>query len=469
MANPKRRNFLAGSGALAAALFAPAAGFAKEQNVLSDFLAAVVAGDTDKVNALLDQNNALLYARDSKGQSAYLLAAYAKRAEVIKIFESRNIVLDVYEAAAAARVDRLKALLRDCRGLLRSTNAAGDTPLHAAARAEQSTSFENIIGYGPDFSITNPLQKQITAAHLAVACTQAEPAEAMAFAILGNGANPNALTTDKDAVLHCAARAGNVRVVKLILQKGGDSAARNAKGQTPAEIAATNDLREAQQLLERSNSIPKDYYAKRFSYDRNFNALTRDDTHGIPLDFVNAFVLYSHFGFDQIKRWTASCPDLINTRASWDELPVEAAAHMGRADVGEFLLGKGAAYSLPTAVVFGPTQDVKRMLEEDPGRIHERGAHSFPLLWYTAFGQPRLETAEYLIAQGAPVEEDMRGRTVLHTAAASGHLDLCRFFLEKGLNPRQVGDNFEGKLTAIDAAEKAKHPEVAKMLSAWPQ
>jgi ankyrin repeat protein len=187
------------------------------------------------------------------------------------------------------------------------------------------------------------------------------------------------------------------------------------------------------------------------------------------LDFVNAFVLYSHFGFDQIKRWTASCQDLVNLRAAWDELPIEAAAHMGRPDIGGFLLEKGAAYSLPTAVAFGSTQDVKRMLEEDPGRIHERGAHSFPLLWYTAFGTPRLETAEYLLAQGVPVEEDMRGRTVLHTAAASGHLDVCRLFLEKGLNPRQVGDNFEGKMSAIEAAEKAKHSQVAKMLADRPQ
>jgi ankyrin repeat protein len=249
MANQARRKFLTSGGALAAAVLAPADASAGEQgDLLDDFLAAAISGNAPTVNALLDRNNALLYARDRIGQSAYLLAAYAKRAEIIKIFESRNIVLDVYEAASTARIDRLKSLLRGCPGLLRSPNAAGDTPLHVAARAEQSIVIDNIIGYGPDFSITNPLQKQVTVAHLAVECPQAEPAEAMAFAILGNGANPNALTADGDTVLHCAARKGHVRVVKLILQKGGEPTLKNSKGQTPADVAGASNQRQAQQL-----------------------------------------------------------------------------------------------------------------------------------------------------------------------------------------------------------------------------
>jgi ankyrin repeat protein len=111
--------------------------------------------------------------------------------------------------------------------------------------------------------------------------------------------------------------------------------------------------------------------------------------------------------------------------------------------------------------------DVKRMMAEDPRRIHERGAHSFPLLFYTAFGKPQLETAEYLIGAGADPKEEMRGRTVLHTAASAGHLELCRFFLEKGVDPRQKGASFLGVQDAVEAAELAKHPEVAAMIRDW--
>jgi hypothetical protein len=131
------------------------------------------------------------------------------------------------------------------------------------------------------------------------------------------------------------------------------------------------------------------------------------------------------------------------------------------------MLDRGAAYSLPTAVVFGSLSDVKRMLAEEPRCIRERGAHSFPILWYTAFGDARLDTAEFLISTGANVHEEMRGRTVLHVAATSGHLDLCRYFLELGLDPLTVGDSFLGKQSAIQAARDGGHNQVAEMLAGW--
>lgn len=138
-----------------------------------------------------------------------------------------------------------------------------------------------------------------------------------------------------------------------------------------------------------------------FTYDPKFNSPQRDDTQGLPKDFINAFIVFSHFGFDRVKKLVELCPELLNTRAAWDELPVEAAAHMGRADIGGLLLDRGASYSICTAAVFRSLAEVRRMLGEDPGRIHERGAHSFPLLFYTAFGKPQMETVEYLIGMGA--------------------------------------------------------------------
>jgi ankyrin repeat protein len=78
-----------------------------------------------------------------------------------------------------------------------------------------------------------------------------------------------------------------------------------------------------------------------------------------------------------------------------------------------------------------------------------------------------MDAAEYLIGAGADPMEEMRGRTVLHTAASAGHLDMCRFFLEKGLDPRQKGTSFMGVQDAAEAAELGKHPEVAAMIREW--
>jgi ankyrin repeat protein len=431
------------------------------------FRRAVLVGDLKAVQQGLERDPALLYSRDAHGQSVYLLACYAGQTAVASFFESKGLELDVYEAAASGKVDRVNALLRAAPGMVNMPNLAGDTPLHVAALCHRSEVIENAIAYGPDFAMRNPKRKNATAAHLGLQAAPKEAAEAIAFAMIGNGLDPNLATADGDTILHCAARRDYPRVIRLLLQKGANAEGKNAVGQTALDIAVAGGNGSAAALLRNAGSIAQDYYGRRYAYDPKFAALHRDDTQGLPKDFINNFVVFSHFGLDRVRKLVELCPELLNTRSSWDELPVEAAAHMGRGDIGGLLLDRGAAYSICTATVFGSLTDVKRMLAEDPRRIHERGAHSFPLLFYAAFGKPQLETAEYLIDAGADPKEEMRGRTVLHTAASAGHLELCRFFLEKGLDPRQKGTSFLGVQDAAEAAELAKHPEVAAMIRDW--
>jgi hypothetical protein len=431
------------------------------------FRRAVIDGDARAVEQFLSKDPALIYERDAHGQSVYLLAAYAKRAEILKLLESKGLQLDVYEAIAGGRLDRANQLLQPAPGLLRMPNAAGDTPVHVAALADRADMIDNVIMYGPDFAARNPMRKNATAAHIAMESPSEIGVEAVAFDMIGNALDPNLATSDGDTLLHCAARTGYPRVVRLMIQKGADVSARNAAGQTALDIASAAGKNDAVALLRNASGIPRDYYARRFAYDPKFGSLKRDDTQGLPMDFVNNFIVFSHFSFERVKKMIALCPDLLNTRASWDELPVEAAAHMGRADIGAHFLNMGASYSLPTATVFGSLDDVKRLLDEEPQRIHERGAHSFPLLWYTAFGKPKLDVAQYLISKGADIREEVRRETILHTAARSGHLEMCRFFLEQGLDPSQKGMSFRGPQDAAEAAEQARHPEVAGMLRDW--
>ena len=321
--------------------------------------------------------------------------------------------------------------------------------------------------YGPEFSVRSPLRKNATPAHLALEAAPQTVAEDIAFSMIGNGLDPNLATSDGDTILHSAARTGYPRVIRLLLQKNADPTARNAAGHTAQDIAQSGGKTDAVEVLRSEASIPRDYYARRYEYAAKFAPLKRDDRAGLPESFINSSVVVSHFSLDRVKIWLNQCPSLLNTRASWDELPVEASAHMGRADIGGLLLDRGAAYSICTATVFGSLEDVKRMLTENPKRIRERGAHSFPLLWYTAFGIQKLEAAEYLVGMGADPKEDMRGRTVLHVAATGGHADLCRYFLERGVDPRQKGASFLGIQDAAEAAEQAKHPEVATMIRDW--
>jgi hypothetical protein len=139
-------------------------------------------------------------------------------------------------------------------------------------------------------------------------------------------------------------------------------------------------------VLRGADSIPRDYYARRYAYNAKFEALKRDDTEGLPREFINRSVVVSHFSLERVKKWIELCPSLVNTRASWDELPVEAAAHMGRADIGGLLLDRGASYSICTAAVFGSLVDVRRMLAEDGNEFTNAGRTVF-----RCSGTPRSE------------------------------------------------------------------------------
>ena len=140
------------------------------------------------------------------------------------------------------------------------------------------------------------------------------------------------------------------------------------------------------------------------------------DTYGLPQSWINEFVIAAHFDFDKIKRLYAQCKDLLLTRATWDEIGVEAAAHMGREDMATFFIEHGSPVSLSTACMLGLTGEVKKLLAEDPRRVHERGAHDFPAIWYTAFGAERPDILELLLSNGADAGAGMMGNTIVQLA-----------------------------------------------------
>jgi hypothetical protein len=89
---------------------------------------------------------------------------------------------------------------------------------------------------------------------------------------------------------------------------------------------------------------------------------------------------------------------------------------MGRQDMAEFFIEKGSPVSVCTACMLGHQDEVKKLLADDPNRVHERGAHDFPLIWYTAFGPERPEMLEMLLAAGADVHAGMMGNTIVQLA-----------------------------------------------------
>jgi hypothetical protein len=105
---------------------------------------------------------------------------------------------------------------------------------------------------------------------------------------------------------------------------------------------------------------------------------------------VQEFVANAHGDLNRVKELLAQEPALVN--ATWDwgggdfETALGAASHMGRRDIAEFLLEKGARLDIFAAVMLGRLDIVKAALAVYPDAIRTPGPHGIPLIAHAQAG-----------------------------------------------------------------------------------
>jgi hypothetical protein len=107
-------------------------------------------------------------------------------------------------------------------------------------------------------------------------------------------------------------------------------------------------------------------------------------------ELVAEFVRVAHSDLDRTKELLEQEPALVN--ATWDwgggdfETALGAAAHMGRRDIAEFLLKKGARLDIFAAAMLGRLEIVKAALTAYPEALDTPGPHGIPLLAHAQAG-----------------------------------------------------------------------------------
>jgi hypothetical protein len=234
-------------------------------------------------------------------------------------------------------------------------------------------------------------------------------------------------------------------------RRGRDGSRRGA-GRRPIEVAKGDAI----VVLRNEAKIERVYFAKRFA---------RDIKNGLPQDLINQFVTLAHTNPDKVKEMLKETPALLSTRATWDELAIEAGAHMGIAPLTRFLADAGSPISTCTATLLGQTEVVKSMLKEDRNRVRERGAHDLPLLLYTAFASEHADTAKVILESGADPNVFGFNGTALHNAAARGYMALAEVLLEyqADVNAANVSNKGVGP-TPLAVALRQKQTKMAEFL-----
>jgi hypothetical protein len=105
---------------------------------------------------------------------------------------------------------------------------------------------------------------------------------------------------------------------------------------------------------------------------------------------VQDFVIYAHSELDMIKRLLEKQPALLNATMDWGggdwETGLGGASHMGRRDIVEFLLERGARIDIFCAAMMGQLGAVKSFLTLQPKLIDAKGPHGLTLHFHAQVG-----------------------------------------------------------------------------------
>lgn len=110
---------------------------------------------------------------------------------------------------------------------------------------------------------------------------------------------------------------------------------------------------------------------------------------------VQDFVIFAHSDLDMVKKLLEKNAALVNATMDWGggdwETALGGASHMGRRDIAEFLLERGARIDIFAAAMLGQLDAVKALLTAHPKLIDTKGPHGIPLLAHAKAGGKKAE------------------------------------------------------------------------------
>lgn len=208
---------------------------------------AIKTGDLARVNELLETDPALAGSRNENGVSAILLATYYGRDKIAEALLERDVSLDIFEASAVGRAERVAEILSARPALVNEYADDGFTPLGLASFFCRGPVARLLIERGADVNAASNNTQRVAPLHSAVSRRQTTIAEAL----LAHGANVNARQQAGVTPLHQAAHNGHAEMVKLLLAHGADVHARMDDGRTPLTMALETGNAETIELLRK--------------------------------------------------------------------------------------------------------------------------------------------------------------------------------------------------------------------------
>lgn len=198
-----------------------------------DLVAAVKAGDAERVAVFVSAEPELVTARDGDGVSVLMLARYRSNRQVTDALLAADPELDVFEAAAFGYLDRLRARLDDDPSGAEGFSVDGYTPLHFAAFFAKPEAARILVEAGAPVDAVAANASKVQPLHSAAAGRESD----ICRLLIAAGAEVDARQAGGFTPLHAAAQNGDPEMVELFLSAGADPALTTDAGKTAADLA----------------------------------------------------------------------------------------------------------------------------------------------------------------------------------------------------------------------------------------
>jgi uncharacterized protein len=200
---------------------------------LQQLIAAVRAGDSERVGALVAEDPALGAAEDEAGMTPVRHALYTKQRAALDALLAANPPLDVLDLAATGQADALRSRLEADPARANEPARDGFRALHLACFFGGSDAVAVLLeaGADPNPPAENPMR--VAPLHSAAAARDREAVRLL----LAAGADPNARQQGGYTALHAAAQHGDDEMSEDLRAHGADPTLRTDDGRDAAAMA----------------------------------------------------------------------------------------------------------------------------------------------------------------------------------------------------------------------------------------
>ncbi len=209
-----------------------------------EFIDAVKRGDLARVRELVKSDPALLNSRTKRGLSPVLVAIYSGQKVAAANLIAMGADLDIHDAAATGRLDRVKALVERDPSLANAVSAEGFAPMGLAAYLGHEEVVEYLVSKGAEVNFTSA-PTGFTALTGAVNSRHTRIVDLL----LQHGAEVNHVYEGTLTPLVNAVANGDANLVRVLLDHGADPNLGAYEGKSALDLAMEKGLKEIADAL----------------------------------------------------------------------------------------------------------------------------------------------------------------------------------------------------------------------------